>query len=248
MNGTLERQDLLLRQNRTGVSHNASHAVRVGLDYSLAPTQTLTLSVQPRLNRGASRETILSRQTNLTDATAVPLGTNDRRNDSRGRSRSADLNLDYRRTWEGQKSRELTASAVYTPVRSANTINSQLYYLTDGSAPNQQQQFDNRVDQASAQVDYVHPLGEKSRLETGAKSLVWQYDNTYIFSSSVPLKFSPSNQFQYQEYIQAAYGTYASALGKFTYQGGLRVEQTNTHGNQLSTDQQFRRSYLNLLS
>jgi outer membrane receptor protein involved in Fe transport len=240
------QQELQLLQNRSGVNYNTSQALRVGVDYSLTPTQTLTLSGQPRFNQGSSLEDILSRQTNRAENTPVPLGTNNRYNDSHSRNHSADLSLDYRRTWPGQKGRELTASAIYTPISGQNTINSRLYYLTDGTAPTQRQTFDNNVNQASAQVDYVHPSGEKGRFETGAKSLLRRYDNTYTFTSSTPLKFDPSNHFLYQEYIQAAYVTYANASGKLSYQGGLRVEQTNTHGNQLSTGEQFRRSYLNL--
>ncbi|HEX8506357.1 MAG TPA: outer membrane beta-barrel family protein, partial [Hymenobacter sp.] len=135
---------------------------------------------------------------------------------------------------------------VFTPVRGRNTINSKLYYLGDGSTPAQQQAFENQLNQGSAQVDYVRPLGEKGRLETGAKSVFRQYDDAYRFTSSVPLNFDPSNRFVYREYIQAAYATYGNAVGKLNYQGGVRVEQTNTRGNQLSTNQRFARSYLNL--
>ncbi|UOQ74142.1 outer membrane beta-barrel family protein [Hymenobacter cellulosilyticus] len=246
-NSTTGRAETLqLLQNRSGVGYNTSHAVRVGVDYNLTPTQTLTFSVQPRLNRSSSIDDILARQTNLAENTPVALGTSNRYNNGAGHNRSADLSLDYRRTWEGQKGRELTASAVYTPISSRNTIGSRLYYLTDGSTTEQQQEFKNQVNQASGQVDYVHPVGEKGRVETGAKSVLRQYDNTYLFRSSAPLKFDPSNHFLYQEYIQAAYGNFSNAVGNLSYQAGLRVEQTNTHGNQLSTGEQFRRSYLNL--
>ncbi|TGE23625.1 hypothetical protein E5K02_19985 [Hymenobacter metallicola] len=48
--------------------------------------------------------------------------------------------------------------------------------------------------------------------------------------------------------MQAAYGNYANSIGRPTYQGGLRVEQTNTHGPHLPTSQQVGRSYRNLFS
>ncbi|MCC3160158.1 TonB-dependent receptor [Hymenobacter sp. 15J16-1T3B] len=238
----------VLRQNRQGVVYNQSNALRLGLDYSLTPEQTLTLSVQPRYNAGHSWENIASRQFNFADTRsyADSLGTTDRSNTARSTNRSADVTLDYRRTWTGQKGRELTASAIYTPLHGQNTIDSRLYYLEGGAKPGQQQHFDNRLHQGSGQVDYVQPLGEKSRLETGAKSLWRQYDNDYRFQSTLPLAFDPSNHFLYQEYIQAAYATYGNAVGHLSYQAGVRAEQTNTHGHQLSTGQQFRRSYLNV--
>lgn len=238
---------LFLRQNRSGVNYATSHALRLGLDYSFTPEQTLTFSVQPRYNEGHSIEDIISRQINQSASDApVFLGTNNRYNTSRSSNRSADITLDYRRTWAGQKGRELTASAIVTPLRGKNALNSHLYYLGDGTTPNQQQVFDNRLTQGAVQLDYVQPYGEKGRLETGAKSVWRQYENAYRFTSSVPLSFDPSNEFQYQEYIQAAYATYGNTWGKLNYQAGARLEQTNTHGNQLATGEQFRRSYLNL--
>ncbi|MBC6989659.1 TonB-dependent receptor domain-containing protein [Hymenobacter sp. BT491] len=241
-------QLLTLRQNRHGVNYNTSHALRVGVDYSFTPEQTLTFSVQPRYNEGHSWENIYSRQTRQLYGQVSPdsVGTNNRYNSTHSQNRSADITLDYRRTWAEHKGRELTASAIYTPLRGQSTLDSRLFYLDGGATPQQQQSFRNQLNQGSGQVDYVQPFGEKGRFETGAKSVWRRYDNDYRFTSSVPLRFDPSNRFLYQEYIQAAYATYGNASGHLSYQAGLRAEQTNTHGEQLSTGQQFRRSYLNI--
>ncbi|HEX8427086.1 TonB-dependent receptor domain-containing protein [Hymenobacter sp.] len=244
---TGETRTLDLVQNRSGVNYNTSHAVRLGVDYSFTPTQTLTFLVQPRYNEQSAIEDIISRQTNRSASDApMYLGTNNRYNTSGGSNRSADISLDYRHTWTEHKGRELTANVLYTPISSGNNLNSNLYYLLDGQSPTQQQAFRDRIDQGSGQVDYVRPFGEKGRLETGAKSVWRQYDSDYQFSSSEQLIFDPSNRFVYKELVQAAYGTYGNAAGKFSYQGGLRVEQTNTRGEQRATGEQFTRSYLNL--
>jgi outer membrane receptor protein involved in Fe transport len=252
INGTLDQTTtvrdttLVLSQNRQGINLQTSHAVRLGLDYALTPEQTLTLAVQPRFNPATADETLDSRQVNTTAADRpVVAGTSHRANATTGTFRSADVTLDYRRVWDKQPGRELTANAVYTPLLADNNVGSSILYL-DNRLVTQQQRTTNRTTQATAQVDYVQPLGEKSRWEAGVRSSLRQYDLDYHFSSVPRLSFDPSNRFVYTQYVQAAYGLYVNALGKLGYQLGLRAEQTNLNGNQLATSEQFSQHYFNL--
>ena len=236
---------LVLNQQRQGVTLQTSHAARLGLDYALTPEQTLTLAVQPRFNPSTADETLDSRQQNVTANQPVVAGTSRRQNATTGTFRSADVTLDYRRVWDKDKGRELTASAVYTPLVATTDVNSSILYL-DNSPVTQQQRTTNHTTQATAQVDYVQPLGAKSRFEAGARSSFRQYDLDYRFSSVPGLNFDPSNRFIYQQYVQAAYGIYAGAAGRLSYQLGLRAEQTNLSGNQVATSEQFTQHYLSL--
>ncbi|MDB5271339.1 MAG: TonB-dependent receptor [Hymenobacter sp.] len=238
---------VVLNQDRTGVFQGTSHALRLGLDYALTPDQTLTLTVQPRYNSQDNHEDILSTQTNLITGATPPLGNSTRYVTNAGTAKQADFSLDYRRLWPAQKGRELTANVIYTPVQYNVGVNSNVNYR-DQTTGNQHQQFDTQNDLASAQIDYVMPVGEKGRYELGAKSISRRSDNDYQYTSRPALTFDPSNRFIYHEFIQAAYGTYANAAGAFSYQLGLRLEQTNTTGDQ-STDvpnAHFTRSYLSL--
>ncbi|MDO7845066.1 TonB-dependent receptor [Hymenobacter sp. M29] len=252
INGTLDQttragtDNLVLHQDRAGTNLQTSHAARLGFDYALTPEQTLTLAVQPRFNPLANDETLDSRQVNaaLGDQ-VVPAGTSRRRNVGTGTYRSADVTADYRRIWEQHKGRELTASAVYTPLLADNDVASNILYA-DTRLVQQQQRTTTRTQQGTAQIDYVHPLGEKSRFEVGARSSLRQYDIDYHFSSTPALGFDPSNRFVYNQYVQAAYGIYAGAKGKFSYQAGLRAEQTNLDGNQVATSEKFTQQYLAL--
>ncbi|MBF9223786.1 outer membrane beta-barrel protein [Hymenobacter ruricola] len=244
---TLGRDSTLrLHQDRSGASVQTTHALRLGLDYALTPEQTLTLAVQPRLNLTSTDETLLSRQVNATAGERpVRAGTSTRANASTGTFRAADLTLDYRREWAAHKGRELTASAVYTPLLNDNAVDSRLVYL-DNSQRTQRQQTRNRTAQATAQVDYVRPLGEKSRFETGARSSLRRYDIDYQLASAPALAFDPSNRFVYGQYVQAAYGLYAGARGQLSYQAGLRAEHTTITGDQRTTGEQFTQRYLSL--
>ncbi|MBF9144539.1 TonB-dependent receptor domain-containing protein [Hymenobacter properus] len=249
INGTLDQttrtgaDNLVLHQDRSGTNLQTSHAARLGFDYALTPEQTLTLAVQPRFNPLANDETLDSRQVNTAQGNqVVPAGTSRRGNASTGTFRSADVTADYRRVWEQHKGRELTASAVYTPLLADNDVVSNILYADNRLV--QQQRTTTRTQQGTAQVDYVHPLGEKSRFEVGARSSLRQYDIDYHFSSVPTLGFDPSNRFIYNQYVQAAYGIYAGAKGNFSYQAGLRAEQTNLDGNQVATSEKFTQQYL----
>jgi outer membrane receptor protein involved in Fe transport len=254
LNGTLDQTtaaggaSLLLHQERQGVNLQTSHAARLGFDYDFTPEQSITLAVQPRFNPLTADETLRSRQVNQTAGDQpVVAGTNNRGNATTGTFRSADVTLDYRHTWDKYKGRELTASAVYTPLLADNSIASTIQYLDNSQVAQQQQRTLNHTTQGTAQVDYVQPLGEKSRFELGARSSLRQYDLDYRFSSVPSLGFDPSNRFVYKQYVQAAYGIYANAWQKFSYQLGLRAEKTNLNGNQLAgSSPAFSQSYFDL--
>ncbi|RYU78054.1 outer membrane beta-barrel protein [Hymenobacter persicinus] len=233
----------------------SSHAVRVGFDYSLTPEQTISVTVQPRLNHRLAPEDLVTNLTSYarsaktgrdTTLYATLLG----RNVVESNVRSADFTLDYRRTWAGQKRRELTASAVYSPVGGDQT----LLQRQNEDAPNrlvQQQLITFQLPQASAQLDYVHPVGEKGRVDTGLKTTYRGTDGTYDFlvqpadRAEYQRDEARSNHYRYRDYVQAGYATYQNEKGKFSYQAGLRIEQTSTRGILLNTSQEFSRDYFN---
>ena len=246
---TTSTHSLYLSQTRDGLARQTSHAVRLGFELALPHDQTLTLAAQPRFNSTQADETIVSRQQDQTLNQPVYLGTSDRQNTSPGHNNSADFTLDYRRLWPARPGRALTAGAVYTPLSADNALAGDLRYPGDGARATQQQDVRTYLHQGAAQVDFTQPLGEKGRFETGAKSTWQRSDNRYDFSStatSASPALAQQSVFLYQEYVQALYASLGGERGKLHYQGGLRLEQTNTHGQQQLTGQEFSRSYLNL--
>ena len=255
LSGTLDQTTsaagttLALHQARRAVSRQLSHVARLGLDYAFGPEQTLTLAVQPRFNPLTISEESDARQFDQTRADQpVPSGTSRRQNATAGTSRSADFTADYRRTWAAHEGRELTASAIYTPALAATAVASSSFFPLDNSVVNQQQRTTNRSSSATAQVDYRHPLGEKSHFEAGLRSSLRHYDLDYALSRQPALPFDPSNRFRYRQYVQAAYGLYAGAHAKISYQLGLRAEQTNLRGEQLATGETYPQHYFDLFS
>lgn len=103
----------------------------------------------------------------------------------------------------------------------------------------------------SAKVDYTKPLKKGAKFEAGIKSSYVKTDNNASYDSLrnglLIHDFNRSNHFVYEENINAAYVNFSTPLGKkWSGQFGLRVENTNAKGNQLTTGAQFKRNYTQL--
>jgi len=107
------------------------------------------------------------------------------------------------------------------------------------------------IDVYSARVDYLHPLKKDARFEAGVKSSIVRTDNDARYDSiqygQVVHDFKRSNHFVYEENINAAYANFSTPLSKkISAQFGLRLENTNAKGRQLTTGEQFDRNYTQL--
>lgn len=103
----------------------------------------------------------------------------------------------------------------------------------------------------SAKADYVKPLAKGARFEAGFKSSYVKTDNNASYDSlrngQLIHDYNRSNHFVYEENLNAAYVNFSSPLGKkWSGQFGLRVENTNAKGNQLTTGVVFKRNYTQL--
>ncbi|HEU4471932.1 MAG TPA: outer membrane beta-barrel family protein [Flavisolibacter sp.] len=107
------------------------------------------------------------------------------------------------------------------------------------------------IDIYSARVDYLQPLKKGARFEAGLKSSFVKTDNNAIYDTAhygqVIRDQNRSNYFLYEENINAAYVNLSGNISKkLSGQFGLRVENTNAKGRQLTTGQDFDRHYTQL--
>ena len=106
----------------------------------------------------------------------------------------------------------------------------------------------------AAKTDYTRPLKGDSKFEAGLKSAYTKTDNEAIYSTTIDGVTTPdyslSNRFLYDEWINAAYVNYSTAIGRVGLQLGLRGESTRLQGHQLGNpvtpDTSFTRSYNSL--
>ena len=106
----------------------------------------------------------------------------------------------------------------------------------------------------SAKIDFSTPFRSGAKFEAGVKSSIVNTNNIADFFDVVGSNRTPnnefSNNFKYDENINAAYVNFSQDLKKISIQLGLRYENTNIKGNQLGNqvvkDSAFTRVYSNL--
>ncbi len=103
-------------------------------------------------------------------------------------------------------------------------------------------------------ADYLNLFKNGGRFESGVKSSIINTNNVANFfdevSNILTINFDFSNNFNYKENINAAYVNYNFNRKKFSFQTGLRFENTNIQGQQIGNlvnkDSSFKRTYNSL--
>lgn len=106
------------------------------------------------------------------------------------------------------------------------------------------------IDIYSFKTDYEHPFKDNFKIETGVKINYIKNNNIVDYTRHDGEEWKTdyrSNHFIYEENINAAYINVSKQLSqKWSAQAGLRAENTNTRGYQVTNDSSFKRHYTNL--
>jgi len=97
--------------------------------------------------------------------------------------------------------------------------------------------------------DYSKQLNEQQKIELGVKSTLVKTNNDVAYldamNGDTTLNLGLSNHFIYRENINATYFNYSIQKGKWNGSTGLRVENTQIEGEQITTDEVFDNDYTN---
>ena len=157
-------------------------------------------------------------------------------------------NLNWKHSFN-TKGHELTADFDY--VKYSNV--SELLLITDTYDGNLQYQNTSQlkghlpgdIDIYSLKSDYTKPI-KNGRVDAGFKSSYVRNDNQVEYQQSKGTGWVRddirSNHFIYDENINAAYISVNQQIKKWSFQAGMRVENTNSKGNQLTTQTKFSRN------
>lgn len=229
-----------------------SHYFKTGLDFYASEKTTLGFSVNGNFNPGNSAS---SNTTNIYDATDKLQNktvTNSNSNEN-WTNYGANINLTTKLDTAG---RELSTNLDYIHYKS---LSDQMFvneFFNDGGTKTGDDEtlrgyIPGTINIYSGKVDYTHPLKHNAKLEAGVKSSYVQTDNIANYDNLLEGKWvvdtGKTNHFLYKENINAAYVNVSKQLHKkWSGQVGLRLENTNANGNQLTTNTSFKRNYTQL--
>ncbi len=242
-----------IRQTSEGDGSYPGHSLNASADYSFGGS-TLSLSaITGRWGGGGSTTTASTEK----DAAGGVIRRYDRVADDDRTGIPMDYRLGYKMVLE-PSSHELSAEIRYSSEKNDITnAYTQSDRSLDGSGGDSLQQRQrsaehNTVGSYALQADYVRPLWEGSRLETGYKGEVERTEGDFSFETfdAVAGAFQPApgfgNAYDYRREIHALYGTLGQEFGDFSAQVGLRAEQALTRFDALSSEQSFDNDYVSL--
>jgi hypothetical protein len=233
-------------------NNNDYYAAKVGMDYYASKKTTLGVVLNGYTNPGnweSNTATFIYDPNNTLTSQTRGLA----QNDQKWSNFSSNFNLRHVFDSAGQ---ELTSDLDYIQYRSTSNQPLISSYFDPAGNPTQipdtlMGSLPQNITIYSGKVDYTLPLKKGAKFEAGIKASYVKTDNDANYDSIQNGQkihdYNRSNHFVYEENINAAYANYSRKLSKkWSGQLGLRLENTNAKGNQLTTGEVFKRNYTQL--
>ncbi|WP_051686306.1 TonB-dependent receptor [Chryseobacterium hispalense] len=234
-----------------------NHIAKAGMDYYLNDKNIIGFSagfISNRFDPKSNNETL------ILDNNFQPSGTSNTESNNRDHWKNVSFNVNHKLTLDSLGSEMVTdldyinysnTSLQNFITRSfdvggnllpSSPINPNPYNLTGDLSGN--------LNIYSFKSDLTKVFPNNWKLETGIKTSFVKADNDLQFfnaSSGIPEPdYSKTNHFIYEENINAVYGNVIKNWDKFKVNFGLRVENTNITGNQITTQQVNKKNYTQL--
>jgi len=231
-----------------------NYNAKIGIDYYLSDKSTIGTVLTGLINP-SNRPTINT--STFLDPKNVPDSTIVADNASNSRFTNKGINLNYRHQYT-TKGQDLTVDLDYLDYQTnTNQSYNNITYLPSGAISNTYVLTGNlpsQLDIYSAKADYEQPLAGV-KFSTGVKTSYTTTDNiaNYFYtqngSATLP-DYGKTNHFLYRENINSAYMNASRDYKRFSFQAGLRLENTIANGHQLGNAQKpdsvFKQNYTSL--
>lgn len=229
---------------------NMNHTLKLGMDYFANKNNTIGFVVSGFTFAGHPTPTTT---TTSSDANYQALSRMVSRTDNRINMKNFTSNINYRHQFDST-GRELTADLDYIKYDNVSNMTLTTDFYDGSYQPNGTQlilkgKLPAKIDIFSAKADYAQPLKGGGRLEAGFKSSFVKNDNLVNYARWDGAKWAEdgrSNHFIYDENINAVYLNGNTKIKKWSLQGGLRLENTNAKGYQVTNDSSFKRNWTSL--
>jgi ferric enterobactin receptor len=226
-----------LLQNGNGRFHRNGYESGLGLEWEMDKTNTLSANVGFDNFGNNTRSAYQQQETQYDGLSGNPVanlfsGVN---SSSQFRAQSLDWNVRYKRTFS-QEDRELEISMDGSFGRTRSSYGqTQGLPSGDSTFAGSQGSSAGHDRESNIRLDYVQPLGEKIKLETGGRIQDRQISSTSPYYSydgdnaSYRYDTSQSNSLTYHRHVYAGYASLTfPAFNFLDIKGGLRYERTET--------------------
>ena len=229
------QNDTLYDQKSTMYSNDKSTNIKAGADYFI--NNTSTIGVMATTNFSDSKSSSNSNALIYYVPTGIFQRTLNAKNTIPGSRTNANFNINYR--YADTAGREINFDADYGLFRGSGRSTQPNDYIDVNNNLISRIVYRNftptDIDIYTAKIDAEQKLG-KGKFGYGLKTSFVTTKNTFDFFIETPQGFpvkqlTKSNNFKYSENVNAAYVNYQQQLNdKWSFQAGLRLEQTNSNG------------------
>jgi len=196
------RQDFIFNNK------NTSHLFKVGMDYFINDNNTISVYTTQNLFDGDGLGRTFVDYNDIATADILQLF------NSKNESNSQAYNFDYKHNFKKEGSNiELEVNYNNNDSPERTTFD---FPLIPSSTLNT---VDNNNDNVIINLDYVNPLTESTKLETGLETRIETTDNLLNVNNNY------NSSFNYERRIYSAYATYGKQWKKWSAQAGARVEK-----------------------
>lgn len=235
-------------QDILGDTQNAGHNFTTSFDYKINDRDVLTNALL--LNRRGNGEDSRIALTEL-NASRNVLEEYNRLRASDVKAWVLDYTLAFKRTLVPRK-HEISTELRYN--RSDDEDRTMLWRqpVTGGTQiEGESNDTDALTQSLNAQLDYTRTLAARTKIETGYKGTARWLDRNYLvrkdlFGNNQWVESDLSNDFGFDEKVQAAYGVLSQGVGNWDLQGGLRAEYANRDFTLAKPAQNYPHSYTSL--
>src|SRR6185312_15312870 len=229
--------------------------MKVGMDFMATKKTTLGVVFSGNINPGDEKDlnrTNLNNPENQIDSFVIA------DNSQKIKSKNFATNLNMRHVFDSS-GKEFTVDLDYLKYnQNSATILANQYFNPDNTERKDPSQLNgslpSNISIYSAKTDFIFPLKNTAKIETGLKSSYVTTDNDALYQNKSDSGYitdeGKTNHFIYKENINAAYVNFSQQIKKWGVQAGLRAENTNAKGHQLGNsshpDSAFTKNYTNL--
>lgn len=229
---------------------NNNHTLKLGLDVFADKKNTFGVVVSGFTFSGHPTPVTV---TTSSDKDHLPLSIMTSETNNRIKFRNLTSNFNYRHQFDST-GRELTFDFDFIAYDNTSNMVLSTDFFTGSGQPVGNElvlkgHLPSDIKIYSIKSDYTHPMKKGGRIEAGVKSSFVKNDNMVDYTRWDGAKWIPdsrSNHFIYDENINAVYLNANRQIKKWSFQGGLRLENTVSKGYQITNDSTFKRNFTNL--